>query len=300
MNKIFKFVVPIFVASSLLIPTTTNAYNTDVESVIIKEQNLKPSDFTSILYTQTSPRTYSSKSFTVNSLQDLVSAMREIDRELYSYAFFKSDVMTTKELKDFYKKYQSNIPGLINMNTLANYSVEGGNLLFVFKDNTDRSQLFSAKQYREAFNIFVDKLMEEVKGETDEETILNLYNWIYENYSYEASSGSSMRVSNLAKGKMACNGFSRLVAEVLHKLDIPVRIVRGNYHFWNLATIDGTTTTIDITTDIVLRKKYYTLGKSTLEHREKTGSVGFYDASFNGNNLTQAKDFNFAVSRLMY
>lgn len=300
MNKVFKFVVPIFMTSSLLIPTTTNAYYTDVESVIIKEQNLKPSDFTSILYTQTSPRTYSSKSFTVNSFEDLVSAMREIDRELYSYAFLKSDIMTTKELKDFYSKHQLNITGLININTLANYSVESGNLLFIFKDATDRSQLFSAKQYREALNIFVDKLAEQVKGETDEETVLNLYDWIYQNYYYEASSASSMRVSNLAKGKMACNGFSRLVAEVLHKSGIPVRIVKGNSHYWNLVTIDDVTTTIDITTDIVLRKKYYTLGKSTLEHREKTGLVGFYDASFNGSNLTQAKDFNFAVNSVMY
>jgi len=259
----------------------------------LKIKELHPTDFKSILDNQVESKSYLCTRHIVNSLEDLEFALKQIDRELPTQAIIKPGLLTIPELKKMFRNYIPDVSYCENWHSLATYSLEGGKTLFILKDTSDRDNVFNARQYRQALSIFANNLAMQIKGQTEKESVVNLYDWIYRNFSYNAEGSTYMKVSNLAMSTMACNGFSRLVAEVLRNLDIKVKIKGGESHFWNLINIDDSTTTFDITTDIILNKPYYTLGSNTELHKLRTLEVGFYNAECKVINNDTAVDIVF-------
>ena len=80
-----------------------------------------------------------------------------------------------------------------------------------------------------------------------------IYTWIIENtdYSLEASNNQNVR-SVFLGGSSVCGGYARAFQLLCHRLGIPCAYVTGTLagggtHAWNLVTIDGVQTYVDVT-----------------------------------------------------
>lgn len=165
-----------------------------------------------------------------------------------------------------------------NMNLLANYSVKkiGGKVLTI-TDKTNSK--YSAKTIETALNAFSLKFSESIKDKTDEEKVKLIYNYMYKQYSYNASGYSKMMVGNAPNMEMACNGFTRLFYALTSASGVETRMVRGDDHYWNQwKTPEGDWVTIDVTTDILLNTEHGATGLSREEHIKYVSNVGFYFA----------------------
>lgn len=268
-------------ASSIIAYHSTPKMVTELpaEQYFDDEGELKVSYFNYLLETSGEKEAYK-LIFTINSLKDMQHAIEKINEKLPTRVEFQSGKYDNKTLKRMYNEIFLTFTGskLNNLNTLANYREQLFLFKFVLNDNS--SQTYSARQIERALDLFTTALADTVRSDNEEQSLINLYNYLYKNFKYNADSFRNMIVGNLGNGELACNGFSRLANETLIKLGIKSEIRQGYSHFWNIVYLDGKQTTFDITTDIVLKNRYLTLGNSTGQHKLNTSSVNFYNADY--------------------
>lgn len=217
----------------------------------------------------------------INTEQDMHDLLQRIYQELPQEVIVKSKYFNQKQLKSMYNASESLLVADINPNTkgLANYSVKQVGRHLQVTDNSNDN--YSAYVIKEASDAFVKDLVPTLKGESEFETINNIYDWMFNNFEYTATSYKNMLVGNMYTGKMACNGFSYLADALFEEAGIKSTIRSGTSHFWNVLTLeDGREATFDVTTDIVLDQYKRTLGMSTQEHIAAASGIGFFSAEF--------------------
>lgn len=220
------------------------------------------------------------KVYTVETRQDMLEVVKDVEVTFPEQFEIRSKYFSPKDLKVEYEKtlefYLAE--SIKNHQTLLNYkkNVRGNKVVFINQTNG-----YTAKQIVAALDEYSDYLARQFKDENVEQSILNLYDFIYENFKYKANSIPTMLVGNLSNGEMACNGFSRLAYEVLNKMGFKTEIRGGFSHFWNVTKLDnGKQITFDVTTDILLKQKYKTLGNDSKDHINNTASVNIYNAEY--------------------
>ena len=220
------------------------------------------------------------KTYEINTIYAMYDAVIDINNTLPSNVEFASKYFDKKMLKQLYSQAMSaySVETLNNINTLINYSERMIGRKFMLVDITNED--YTAKQIKVALDKFTTALADNVRDENEEQSLINLYDYVFENFEYKADSFSTMLVGNLGNATMACNGFSKLMDETLEKLEIPSEIRLGYSHYWNVVTLDDKEITVDVTTDILLNKWGFTLGNSTEEHINNTSNIGFYSAEF--------------------
>lgn len=258
---------------------TVNVSNADAASYIDQKGNVKLSYF-NVLLDKEELREQLVLKYEVNELKDFEKIFSDLEELLPDKIEVTSEKLTVKEIKQLYYQFgdNSDIKKVQNYKTLSIYKVSNNNKTFVLIDNTNKNK--SAYEIYSTYYKFVKIVAADLKGETEKESLENVYNYIFDNFKYNASSVSEMLVGNLGAGEMACNGFSRLVNDLLNEIGIKSEIREGYSHFWNTINIDGIETTVDVTTDIVKKKRYLTFGNDTKTHIQNAQSIGFYDAQF--------------------
>lgn len=256
--------------------------NIDNDDTILEQVNeeyiLKPSAFK--LYLERYKMKNEILEIKINSPKEMREFISKLFSTLPHTVYVSSDKYQPQQLK---KLYQNSLSLIVADTTptkhgLADYSTRTTNRL-ILTDITNKD--YNAATIKKAVDMYAKDLVEVLKGKTEKETIDNIYDFMFRNFKYTASSWQSMVVGNLAKGEMACNGFSYLADRLFEEANIPSFIRAGNSHFWNVLTLkDGSEVTFDVTTDIVLNKYKATLGTSTEAHIAKAGSIGFYSAIY--------------------
>lgn len=233
-------------------------------------------------------------SFTIENKEDMKNALTIVYETYPKKVEFNSKKLKHNDLKDLYREVKetfSNPNETPLYHSFLSYKESKSGTKFILTDNT--SNEYSAQTIKPVFDRFTSTLAEELKGETKEQSIVNLSSFIYENYKYNARGTQFMTVANFMNKEMACQGFSFFAQETLRKMGIDSKIRLGESHYWLVAEIDGKEITFDVTTDIVLKQKFATLGLSTQEHINKTASVGFYSAKYETNKYHEVNSYLF-------
>lgn len=239
--------------------------------------------------------------FTVNSLSDMRHAISQMNNDLPTKAVFKSVIYDRQTIKNMYNSTlsQLNVSEIMNMNTLANYNeARYIKTRFVLFDKPHKE--YNSRQILKALESFSRELAGVVHSDNVEQTIITLYNYIFDNFKYNASSYLNMLVGNLGNGEMACNGISRLTFETLNRLGIQSEIRQGYSHFWNVVLIGDSEITFDVTSDILINKRFLTLGNGSKEHVFNTLKyINIYNAAYDHKSYMPVAPYKFSSQQLM-
>lgn len=274
------------VKAANLVVTDASDYEYEIEQLKVTSEfldengQLKLDYFNYLLEQESKAIVPEKKTYQINTTQAMYEAIRDINNSLPSQVEFASKYFDNKMLKQLYSQALAaySAETLNNINTLANYSERMIARKFMLVDITN--QEYTANQINVALDKFTTALADTVRDENKEQSLINLYDYVFENFEYNANSFSTMLVGNLGNATMACNGFSKLMDVTLEKLEITSEIRLGYSHYWNVVTIDEKEITVDVTTDILLNNRGLTLGNSTEEHINNTSNIGFYSAEF--------------------
>lgn len=257
---------------------------------------IKPTYFDYLL--ETSSETKQLKiAFQINSEMDMYNAVQRIEDELPAKIIFNSTKYSQLDIKKIYREIVKSFTDcsiLINFNTLANYKEQMIFKRFLLVDNAHKSK--SARAVMDALDGFTNVFAESIKDTDFEQVILNLYHYIFTNIKYNASSFQEMIIGNLGSGKLACNGISRLVFETLNKLGIQTEIRKGLSHYWNIISFENKEITFDVTSDLLLNKKFLTLGNSSRQHLQNTSMINLYNVAFESSAYNVIKEYEFKIS----
>lgn len=215
----------------------------------------------------------------INSYDEMYNLLIDMESKNYYKITLTSSRYTIKELYDLYEKIidDTKAETFKNQHTLFNYKETKNKSQFILIDN---KRAYTSNVYNKSLNKFVEVFNTTVS--LDKNTYFKeVYEYIYNNYKYTADNFNNMLISNLGNGKMACNGFSRLVFELLTSNNYTVELRGGTSHYWNIVKFDGVNTTVDLTTDI-LKGYGVTLGLSSDSHNIyiKESGINFYDAEY--------------------
>lgn len=255
-----------------------NEFKPTYYHTILNKELMKPSAVT--YYMENSMAEDKVEYITVSSKEDLKNNLNKLFTELPQKLFVSG--LTVQEVKDvIYETEQTFHPkDNINVMTLANYTVSKSGNRVVITDNANGK--YSAKSIETGLKEFSSEFAKEISDLEEHEKINVIYNYVFDNFKYNANGIKYMLVGNAYTGEIACNGYSRLFYELALAADLKVEIVRGEDHFWNRVSLsNGELMNVDITTDHYLKKRYYTLGDDTNTHVLKTSQTKIYSAKFN-------------------
>lgn len=246
---------------------------------VVQEKELKPSDFPK--YISKTNKTVSSVKIHIESEEAMKKFIKSLYTELPTTTTLFSKRYTPKDLKTMWYDIESSILAdeLPELNGLAYYKPKQIGKTLRFTDETHKQ--YSALQVREGVDAFVKELAPTLKRKTDIETIRAISDYMYTNFKYDASSIQRMRVGNLGESALACNGLSYLADKLLESSGFKSEIRGGESHFWNIITLkDSQKVTFDVTSDIMLKTKYATLGLSSSDHISKVAVINIYTAKY--------------------
>jgi len=216
------------------------------------------------------------KDKSVNTMDQLIQLMNEVYTELPQKVIIKSDA-DEKLFRTWMQIYESStIPDKnLNLNTLANYSLKKtGFKQYTLTDKTHSK--YQAKQIEASLNDFSEEFAKSIQDLSSEQKLHAIYNYIFDQFSYNASGYSKMLVGNAPNYEMACNGFSRFFYQLATHSGIEARIVKSEDHFYNQIKTEDGWVIIDLTTDILLKTKHGATGLSQEEYLKYVSGVGFY------------------------
>ncbi|MEX3625435.1 transglutaminase domain-containing protein [Viridibacillus arvi] len=286
-----KTIVAATLALSLLssaIPTTA----IEVEKpTIIKQKKLELPSITKVA----KEKVHTSKkslNVTVKNYEDYKMAMGKLYTELPRTMTIKTTV-NENQMNVFSETFNNEVlvGQLPNYKLLAIYYMEKVGHHYIYTDNSHAK--FSAKQIETYINTFADRFAYSINDLSASEKFNTIYNYVYQNFKYNATGYQYMLVGNAYKYEMACNGFSRLMYEMLNAAGIKTRIVQGEDHFYNLVSLQNVfekkeeTTVknkeqewfvVDVTTDIVLKTPHGATGKTTNDYLAYVQKTKFYTA----------------------
>lgn len=274
-----------------------NLEKKDPTELVQKQETMKMfSDFQ--LYLKQGNQEKKVMEFEVENDHEMYLALGEIYREAPSQVKIKSTKLTSQMLQSIYRKTKDSYKDPNEtpyIHALLNYKEKKSKNAIILEDGStpyyDENR--ELQNLLKGFEISTDFLAKELKGETFEESMLNVSNFIYENFKYNANGLNFMTISNMPKQEMACQGIAFLSKTVFEKMGYKSEIRLGHSHYWITVEKNGNPVTFDPTTDIVLKEKHKTLGLSTKEHIESTSSIGFYSAEYEYNKYKDVPSHNF-------
>ena len=106
----------------------------------------------------------------------------------------------------------------------------------------------------------MDRLAEELKGETDYDTVKNVHDYLVKNFEYDYSTSmvNHTDIDGFRDGRMVCSGYGLATYYLLNKVGIKTEIVTGGSgtppsntsdHMWNMVCLDGKWYNLDVTWD---------------------------------------------------
>ena len=250
-----------------------------VTNSIVQEKELKPSDFPRFINGVDTPLT----AFRVHieSESDMSQFVSRLFTELPTSVTLVSNKYTPKELRDMWYKAEESVlaDDIPEVYGLAYYRSKQIGKTLRLRDETHKQ--YRAIQVKLGVEGFVKELAPTLKRKTDIETIRAISDYLYSNFRYDASNIPNMRVGNLGASALACNGLSYLADKLLEANGLTSEIRGGESHYWNIVTLkDGQQITFDVTSDIVLKEKFLTLGLSTKDHIDTVARINFYSAKY--------------------
>ena len=110
----------------------------------------------------------------------------------------------------------------------------------------------------------MNALAQELRGETDFETVRNVHDYLIKNYEYDsrAELGNHTDIEGFRDGVMVCTGYSMATYYLLNTMGISTRIIVGfggspeeakigtdENHMWNMVQVEGKWYNLDVTWD---------------------------------------------------
>ena len=136
----------------------------------------------------------------------------------------------------------------------------------------------------------MERLAQRLKGETDYDTILNVHDYLIENYEYDhrSSMENHTDIDGFKDGVMVCSGYGLATYYLLNEAGVETRIITGDggggLHMWNMVKLDGEWYNLDVTWDDQggSYKTYKYFLKSDADFPDHTRQGGYNNANFNG------------------
>ncbi|MGN0154957.1 MAG: transglutaminase domain-containing protein [Lachnospiraceae bacterium] len=163
----------------------------------------------------------------------------------YSYYCNQNDLLTSG-------KYQSFYLNSIEISVEKGYYPDGHTVRLYMQ--------FDYKYSKEEMDAYYDKmrvLAEELKKESDFDSVKSAYDYIINNVEYDDTHTNYLDYEGFRDGVMVCNGYSMALFHLLVDMNIPVRMVSGyvgteegvGRHAWNVVKVDGAWYNVDATWD---------------------------------------------------
>ena len=106
----------------------------------------------------------------------------------------------------------------------------------------------------------MDRLAEELKGETEYDTVKNVHDYLIKNFEYDHSTDMANHtdIDGFRDGRMVCSGYGLATYYLLNKVGIRTEIITGGSgdppsdtatHLWNMVCVDGKWYNLDVTWD---------------------------------------------------
>lgn len=263
----------------------------ELESTIETYSDIDVSLFTDIMTRNgKSPRVVLNRN--ISSISNFISVVEEAYETLPDRINLSTN-LSYEVLDEEFSTWYSNTHPLesINLHTLANYSLKKtGNSIYL-EDTTHKS--YSALDISVGLKDFSSIFSSTLTDLSDVEKFNIIYDFVYDNFTYNARGYSFMKVGNMGTGSFACNGYSRLVYDLLNASGIETSIILGEDHIWNRVFIeDFGEFDVDITSDAYLKDKYVTLGTSSSRHSDILNRISFYGSKFNQSKYTHVSDLS--------
>lgn len=274
-----------------------NTEETKPISVVQTQETIKMfSDFQ--LYLKQGNQKVKTMEFNVENEQEMYLVLKEIYKEAPSQATIKSTKLSSKMLQSIYRETKDSYKDPNNTPysyALVNYKEKLSNKTLNLLDNSTPhgQEKRELQNLIKGFEISTDFLAKKLKGENFEESMLNVSNFIYDNFKYNVKGWNFMTISNMPNQEMACQGISLLSKTIFEKMGYVVEVREGDSHYWITVENDGDLVTFDPTTDIVLKEKHKTIGLSTKDHIEAASTIGFYTALFEKSKYKDVSNYEF-------
>ncbi len=133
------------------------------------------------------------------------------------------------------------------------------------------------------------RLAQSLKGETDYDTIVNVHDYLIDNYEYDhrSSMENHTDIDGFKDGVMVCSGYGLATYYLLNEAGVETRILTGDGgggpHMWNLVKLGDEWYNLDVTWDDRgnMPKSYDYFLKSDKDFPNHTRSGGYNNANFN-------------------
>ena len=166
--------------------------------------------------------------FIVLQEKDFAEILVEINSKMPDKVEITSPTFTQKQLYEMYGKAEreGDIDTIPNFKNLFTYSKEKlWKKLILVDDIMDN---VGVRKAYATYETYVDILSKGLKGKTESESLLNIYEYVYYNFVYTASDRRKMYLPNIGNGALACNGLSRLMNDLLNHAGFIVKYAKEN------------------------------------------------------------------------
>lgn len=284
------------IVASYIYKVKQNEFKPTYYNNIFNKKLMKPAEIA--YYIENNFVAQNAEYITVSSKQELQEKLNDIYKELPQKVYISG--LNIDDIREVMSNIENKIipNDSFNNKTLANYRISKSGNKVLISDNSNKK--YSAKSIEQGIEEFSNDFAKEI-SDLDEHSKINIiYNYIFDNFKYNANGFQFMLVGNSYTGEFACNGYSRLFYELSTAAGLDVEIVQGEEHFWNRVTLsNGEVMNVDVTTDDYLNKRYYTLGDNTDTHILKTSETKIYSAKFSQDNYSVLNNLSSPTEKII-
>ncbi len=133
------------------------------------------------------------------------------------------------------------------------------------------------------------RLAQRLKGETDYDTVLNVHDYLIENFEYDhrSSMENHTDIDGFKDGVMVCSGYGLAAYYLLNEAGVETRIITGiaggGLHMWNMVKLEDKWYNLDVTWDDMGDNykiyKYFLKSDADFPDHKRTG--GYTASNFN-------------------
>ncbi|MBQ8912533.1 MAG: hypothetical protein IJ054_00620 [Lachnospiraceae bacterium] len=171
---------------------------------------------------------------------ELVKSIMDISMEDYQFHYDENNPLISGCYLSHYIEYLN-----------IYYSHEKLRILIKFK--------YSKSEMESHFSM-MQELADELKSDTDYETVQNVHDYLIKNFEYDKKTifVNHTDIDGFKDKQMVCSGYSLAAYNLLNQAGIPTRVITGyggdgrpdeTNHMWNMVCLDGKWYNMDITWD---------------------------------------------------
>ncbi|MBO6164773.1 MAG: hypothetical protein J6O17_00185 [Eubacterium sp.] len=200
----------------------------------------------------------------VESLDEFFDKLSEqiYDRDAYRYYSTSNTDVSSEfvnfKMLDYQMHYREDKPFLSGC--YLSYYVKTLHLSISKQGTKVLIELPYTKEEMDAHFAKLDRLAEELKGKDDYETVLNVHDYLIENFEYDSrmEMGNHTDIDGFRDGVMVCSGYALAAYYILNSDGIKTMTIMGSSgdntsgeidHMWNMVKLDDRWYNLDITWD---------------------------------------------------